>query len=432
MSVLPLRTRVAARLGPAVGDLSRRLGAGSGGVIGGRVTLALDHNALPRMAAGRRVALVSGTNGKTTTTRLLARAVGTLGPVATNAGGANLPYGLVAALSRAPAGADRAALEIDEAYLGRVAEVVHPEAVVLLNLSRDQLDRINEVRMLAGRWRAATSALRPPVTVVANADDPMVVWGAEKAPRVVWVAAGISWRLDASGCPNCEGRITFGEATWSCPCGFSRPAADVWLEGQEMVTRAGTRQRLDLALPGRCNRANAAMALVGAEVLGADLAAAAAALADVADVDGRYGVARIAGVDSRLLLAKNPAGWAEIFDFLRPPPAPVAVAINARVADGRDPSWLWDVPFERLAGRKVVATGERCRDLAVRLRYAEVDHETVPDLAAAVRRAGSLAAAGGPGSLDAAAGGAGSSPAAGPVDVVANYTSFQALRRLGA
>ena len=81
-----------------------------------------------------------------------------------------------------------------------------------------------------------------------------------------------------------------------------------------------------------------------------------------------------AGPEARLLLAKNPAGWLEVFDVLRPPPLPVVVAINARIADGRDPSWLWDVPFERLAGRLVVASGERSRDLAVRLRYAGVEH----------------------------------------------------------
>jgi len=84
---------------------------------------------------------------------------------------------------------------------------------------------------------------------------------------------------------------------------------------------------------------------------------------------------------------------------------PVVVAINARTADGRDPSWLWDVPFERLRGRLVVATGERSRDLAVRLRYAEVEHVHEPDLFRAVAAA----------------------PAA-SVDVVANYTSFQQMR----
>ena len=107
---------------------------------------------------------------------------------------------------------------------------------------------------------------------------------------------------------------------------------------------------------------------------------------------------------ARLLLAKNPAGWVEALDLLRPPPVPVVVAINARVADGRDPSWLWDVPFERLRGRTVVASGERAADLAVRLRYADVEHQTRADPLEAVRRLGAPA-----------------------VDLAANYTAFQAV-----
>jgi UDP-N-acetylmuramyl tripeptide synthase len=162
---------------------------------------------------------------------------------------------------------------------------------------------------------------------------------------------------------------------------------------------------LELSLPGRANRANAAMALTVATVMGVDAGAALAAMRRVADVVGRYSTVSVGGTEARLLLAKNPAGWLEALDVLRPPPLPVVVAINARIADGRDPSWLWDVPFERLAGRRVVATGERARDLAVRLRYAGIDHVCVPDLEE------SLTALGAP-----------------AVDVVANYTSFQALR----
>jgi len=129
-------------------------------------------------------------------------------------------------------------------------------------------------------------------------------------------------------------------------------------------------------------------------------------------VAGRYQVLNVSGARVRLLLAKNPAGWAEALDLLRPPPSPVVVGINAGVADGRDPSWLWDVPFDRLDGRLVVATGDRGRDLAVRLRYAEVRHTYEPDY----RRAVALAATG--------------VTARQPeVDLVANYTSFQDARR---
>ena len=176
----------------------------------------------------------------------------------------------------------------------------------------------------------------------------------------------------------------------------------------------GRRVTLRLGLPGRANRANAAMALAAAGALGVDPGEAASAMAGLDEIAGRYRLARVEGAVARLLLAKNPAGWLEVLDVLRPAPAPVVVAINARIADGRDPSWLWDVPFEALAGRPVIATGERGRDLAVRLRYAEVDHRYAADLLEAVRAAARLAAA--------------PSPSPAPVfDVVANYTAFQAL-----
>jgi UDP-N-acetylmuramyl tripeptide synthase len=128
-------------------------------------------------------------------------------------------------------------------------------------------------------------------------------------------------------------------------------------------------------------------------------------MARVGTVAGRYERVTVDGVRVRLLLAKNPAGWAEALELIRPAPLPVVIGINARVADGHDPSWLWDVPFEKLGGRHVVATGERGRDLAVRLRYAGVAHEFVDDYVAAIKAAG-----------------------APEVDLAANYTSFQDAR----
>jgi len=401
-----MRTRFASSVGGAVSGLSRRLGRGGGSVIGGRAILAVDPQALPRLAAGRLVALVSGTNGKTTTTSLLRAAISTSGPVVTNVLGANLPPGLASALAGGPPGVT-AALEVDEAWLARVVASTAPRAVALLNLSRDQLDRNNEVRQLASAWRS-TFAARPGTAVVANADDPLVVWGAGLAADVQWVGPGQPCTDDAAGCPSCGGRINFdgGGDGWACGgCDFRRPDLDVRLEAGWVVGRDGSRTPLHVSLPGRANRANAAMALTVATALGADPGAAAAAMGELSEVEGRYTTVAVGRHQARLLLAKNPAGWLEVFDFLRPPPVPVVVAINARIADGRDPSWLWDVPFERLQGRLVVATGERSRDLAVRLHYADVQHTREPDLVRAVE----------------------ATPAP-SVDVVANYTSFQQLR----
>lgn len=410
---LPLRTRVAAAVGSAVSETSRRLGRGGGSVVGGRAILAVDPLGLSRLAAGRAIALVSGTNGKTTTTSLLRAALSGSGPVATNLLGANLPPGLAAALAEMP-DAPFAALEVDEAWLGKVVDATSPRAVALLNLSRDQLDRNNEVRMLASAWRRTFDRTSRPeaVTVVANADDPMVVWGAGLAEDVRWIGAGLPWTDDAAGCPACGGRIQFSEGgDWACGnCDFRRPPLDAWLESGAIVRADGSRADLRVSLPGRANLANAAMALSVAEVLGCDESSAAAGLSEVKEVVGRYATVSVGSIAARLLLAKNPAGWLEVFDILRPPPVPAVVAINARIADGRDPSWLWDVPFERFAGRLVIATGERSRDLAVRLRYAGVEHRREDDLLKAVVLAAEAGCS--------------------DVDVVANYTSFQQMRAL--
>jgi hypothetical protein len=131
------------------------------------------------------------------------------------------------------------------------------------------------------------------------------------------------------------------------------------------------------------------------------------------------------------MLAKNPAGWDELLDLVARSEAPLVVSINARVADGADPSWLWDVPFERLEGRRVVATGDRYRDLSVRLQYAGVAHATEADPVRAVRAAAD-AGRGGPGAEDATVEADGSEGVAGVgvVDVIGNYTAFGDL--LGA
>ncbi len=395
-------SRAAVQAGLATAGLSRRLGLGAGSIIGGRVTLALDPAALRRLAAGRRVVLVSGTNGKTTTSHLLAAAVRTVGPVAHNAGGSNMPDGVVAALAAAPV-ADFAVIEVDELHLAAVAEAVDPMVLVLLNLTRDQLDRATEVGAIAAAIGRAL-ARHPHTVVVANADDPMVVSAVGTAARTRWVAAGASWLGDVTTCPRCGRILTFTEPGWHCSCGLARPTPDWWIEDGKACT-AGAVLPLDIRLPGQINLGNAAMALAAACAVGVPADQAAPALSEVNVVAGRYAVVHRGSQDLRLLLAKNPAGWAGMLSIVSEP-RPLLVIINAREADGRDTSWLWDVPFEQLTSRPVVASGERAADLGVRLSYAGLEHQTVADPLAA------LAAL-----------------PAGMVDVVANYTAFRYFRR---
>jgi UDP-N-acetylmuramyl tripeptide synthase len=425
------RTRLGVALGATVGGASRRLRMGGGSVIGGRVQLMVDPDALTALTVGRPVLLVSGTNGKSTTTAFTAAALATRAPVVTNSLGANMPPGLVATLAHAAPGT-AAVLEVDEHWLPSTMGKVRPVAVSLLNLSRDQMDRTAEVRTLAGSWRTAVAAAAD-THVIANADDPLVAWAALAAKTVTWVAAGQPWTEDAWSCPQCAGRLVFSpegdtvtgsvsrSVGWSCTgCDLARPDPDVWLEEspagdtagdtapeRTIVTRQGERIPLHLGLPGRCNGANAAMAMAAAVVAGVPAADAVAAAGAITDVAGRYRVFPVGDGRARLLLAKNPAGWLEVLDMLGGDSLPVVIAINARAADGRDPSWLWDVPFERLRGRPVVATGERSRDLAVRLAYAEVPHRHLPDIDTAIRFVQGS-----------------------DMYVVANYTAFQAVRGL--
>jgi len=388
----PIRPVARAVLGAAsaISRLSRRTGFGTGSVIGGQFAVLVHRRLLSQLTAGRNVALVSGTNGKTTTNHYLARALGTRGPVATNADGANMDAGMVVALGAAPDAAN-ATLECDELWLPEVLRQVGEAVVVLLNLSRDQLDRTQEVRAIASLWRDALATC-PTRAVVANADDPLVVWaagGALEGPgarSITWVGTGSWWTLDATGCPACGGRIRFGPPQgWSCPsCGFARPSCDLWLDGDTLCTASDETIALPLALPGRANQANAAMATAAATRFGIGAHSAVTALAGVDDIAGRYRTETVDGQQVRLLLAKNPAGWQEALEMVDSSDAPAVVSINARIADGRDPSWLWDVPFERLAGRFVVASGERRHDLAVRLGYAGVDHACASSLSEAV------------------------------------------------
>jgi UDP-N-acetylmuramyl tripeptide synthase len=396
------RNSLARSTGGAVARLSRLTGRGSGTTVGGRVTLMLDPSALRTAAAGREIALVSGTNGKTTTRTLLVAALETTGPVASNGGGANLPTGLTAALTTDRT-SPRAVLEVDEPYLPQIISTVEPRAVVLLNLSRDQLDRYAEVSRISTIWRKALADV--PVAV-GHAPDPLVVWAASGAREAVWVAAGQRWTDDSTACPSCGG-VLRRDPHWHCPsCGLSRPQPQWTVEGRRVTAPDKTSYDVQLSLPGEVNIGNAALAAAAAASWGVTPAAAFAAMAAIPSVEGRYLESTVGDRPVRLLLAKNPAGWVEALEMTRPG-LPVVIAVNARAQDGRDPSWLWDVPFEVLQGREAVATGERSRDVAVRLRYAGVEHVRVDDLADAVRAA---------------------SP--GPVEVLANYTAFQGYRRV--
>ncbi|MGH3444622.1 MAG: Mur ligase family protein, partial [Nocardioidaceae bacterium] len=288
-----------------VSALSRATGRG-GGVIGGRVLLVLAPDATRTLATDRYVALVSGTNGKSTTTAMLTAALRTRAGTDTNADGANTPPGITTALAHGDAG--QVVLETDEGWLPWAVQRTRPQAVLLLNLTRDQLTRNPEVASVSHAWRAALDDVP---LAVANCDDPDVVWPALAATRQVWVAMGQRWTADSVLCPRCSGRCDRDGVRWSCAgCGLARPEPDWWLEGEELVGR-GHRVGLDLVLPGEANLANAALAIAAATEADVDPAESARAIGDIREVAGRYAAYDVGRQRVRLLLAKNPAGWLE-------------------------------------------------------------------------------------------------------------------------
>lgn len=389
-----------------------RLVGHDGHVLPGRVAVRMQPSCLTRLSAGRTVVLVSGTNGKTTTTAMLSAAMRRAGPVASNASGANMPGGLATALL--DGNEPTAVLEVDEQYLATAIHDTRPAAVLMLNLSRDQLDRVGEMRTTAARWRVAIADTD--AAVIANADDPLVCWAVGTHHDAVWVAAGRADGLDGRRCPWCAGPIDAApNGGWACAgCGAARPdprwrvlpgftPGSARLRGPDGVERP-----LRAVLPGAANLGNAAMAIVAAEHLGVPATEALSAVCAVDQVSGRYATLRRGAQTIWLLLAKNPAGWAATLEIIAEGDGPVVISVNAAQADGRDTSWLYDVPFEGLAGRDVVATGVRADDVGVRLAYAGVSRRIADGgLTQALRLL-----------------------PAGPVTFVGDYTSFRDGYRL--
>ncbi|AKN15865.1 Mur ligase family protein [Mycobacterium haemophilum] len=408
------RAHLALAAGAGARWASRITGRGAGAMIGGLVAITLDRSILSQLGAGRRTVVVTGTNGKSTTTRMavaaLEAASSTLvpGSVATNAEGANMDAGLVAALA-ANRGAELAVLEVDEMHVPHVADALTPRVVVLLNLSRDQLDRVGEINVIERTLRAGL-ARHPAAVVIANCDDVLMTSAAYDSPNVVWVAAGGTWSNDSVSCPRSGEVIVRDNGHWySTGADFKRPSPHWWFDNNTLYGPDGLALPMRLALPGSVNRGNAAQAVAAAVTLGANATTAVAAVSKVDEVAGRYRSVRIGEHTARILLAKNPAGWQEALSMVNRHAAGVVISVNGQVPDGEDLSWLWDVRFEHFGEAfktPVVAAGERGTDLAVRLGYAGVEHTLVHDTVAAI-----------------------ASCPPGQVEVVANYTAFLQLQR---
>jgi lipid II isoglutaminyl synthase (glutamine-hydrolysing) len=431
-----------ATLARAVGSAARLTGHG-GTSLPGKVMLRMDRDAIARLAAGlpRGSALVSATNGKTTTAALAASIFDRAG-IATvhNVAGANMAGGIAAALLRRRAGAQLGLFEVDELWLAEVAAALEPRAIVLGNLFRDQLDRYGELETIGERWAALVA--RAPGALVLNADDPLIADLGRDRPAALYFgiedagvasAAGLAHASDSTHCRRCGARYRYSRVyvahlgVYECPsCGARRPqpavsAAAIALDGLRgarfELRTPDARVEVHTALPGLYNVYNALAAAALATAEGIDAATVAAGLGAAAAVFGRGERVRVGSRELSILLIKNPAGANEVLRLLGSQDGPhdVLAILNDEIADGRDVSWIWDADFETLAPRigRLTCSGTRSAEMALRFKYAGVP-------TAQISVQGDL-----DGALDGALAGAG-----GPLYALPTYTAMLALRAL--
>lgn len=406
-------TLVAVLTGKGAAWASRRLGRGGGTALPGLLALRLDPTLIQRLGTqlGEGSVLITGTNGKTTTARMvsqIARAAGRT-PVP-NASGSNLMRGIASALIAQAdvTGRIRQArcrlgvFEVDEATLPEAVTALRPRTIAFANLFRDQLDRYGEVDSVAAVWRKAVGRIKYPSTLVLNADDPSVAALGELKPEAAlyygvddpaWALACPEHAADSRWCHLCGSEYAYGLnffghlGHWRCPtCGAARPqpqvrALAVQAEGShtalQMATPAG---EIAVTLPftGLYNVYNALAALTIGLALGFPRDALIQGLSNVRAAFGRQERMRVHERDVHILLGKNPAGLNQVLRAITAQEGRknLLLVLNDGIADGRDVSWIWDVDFEMLEGivDSVVASGTRAEDMALRLKYAGIDN----------------------------------------------------------
>ena len=402
--------RPAVTIARAARVASRRAGRG-GTTVAGRVLLRLEPEAIAALAArlGRGSALVSATNGKTTTSTMLAAILGQARvPLVHNRAGSNMHWGVATALLDAGRAPDQLGLfEVDEAWLPAVADAVEPRLVLLSNLFRDQLDRYGELELLAERWAGAVGRHAAGTRFALNADDPLVADLGRGIDGTVYFGVAddsqalpeLQHAADSKHCRNCGHAYVYDAVylghlgRYHCPnCGRRRPnpqvvARKVTLHGMsgssvELDTPAGG-TAIELKLPGLYNVYNALAAATAALELGAALDHVRSGLERFGGAFGRVERIPVNGREVLILLVKNPAGANEVLRTLTLEPGRLDLwlALNDRIADGRDISWIWDADFEILAGRvaTVTCSGTRAEEMALRLKYAGIEAQPALD-----------------------------------------------------
>jgi len=360
--------------------------------------------------------VVSSTNGKTTTAGMIAGILRAAGrePVH-NRAGSNMHWGVATALLEQKG--QEGLFELDEAWLPRVAPQLRPRLLVLGNLFRDQLDRYGELERLADEWAELVVSLTEPpaapgreaeeaaVKLALCADDPLVAdlgrdKELERRPGVTYFGIEdtsqalpeLQHAHDAKHCRRCGAPYAYDRAFvghlghYTCPnCDADRPIPDVAATEIELRGMSGSRMKvstpagelvMELPLPGLYNVYNALAAISAGLSSGISLEKIKAGLESMTAVFGRVETIEVEGKHVSILLIKNPAGANEVLRTVMLEGSEggldLWIALNDRIADGRDVSWIWDADFELLADgvRRVVCAGTRASEMALRLKYA--------------------------------------------------------------
>ncbi len=409
----------------AVGSLARASGRGGGTSLPGKVLLKLEPHAIARIAGrlANGAAVISATNGKTTTAALTATILEGAGhKLVHNRAGANMAGGIASTLLAAAGrggriDGDLGLFEVDELWVPQITDELSPRAILLANLFRDQLDRYGELETIADRWGQVVGRLDGNTRLVLNADDPLIAdLGRSRGPEDVTyfgiedhalAVPAMQHASDSKHCRRCGAPYVYDAiylghlGDYHCAaCGQRRPqpsvsAGEITLHGTDsstftLTTPTGARQ-IVLPLPGLYNVYNAVAAAALCLELGVSLDQVVGGLQAASPAFGRAEELAFDGHSVKLLLMKNPAGANELLRTLalEPGELDVLAILNDLIADGRDVSWIWDADFELVASRvrSFTCSGTRAAELAVRMKYAGVDPArltVVPELAAAL------------------------------------------------
>jgi UDP-N-acetylmuramyl tripeptide synthase len=362
--------------------VSKKLNLGHGSTWPGHIALKLNSNFINQILnnSATEVVLVTGTNGKTTAAKLIQTILETNGKkVILNSSGANLLNGIASSLIinsnlNGKLTSDFAIFEIDENTLPQITKTIEPNYIVALNLFRDQLDRYGEIDTIARKWKEAYKKLKS-TQFVLNADDPQIAFlgnGLKTAHYFGLDSKGNNIEEHAADsllCPKCANRLTFAThyfshlGDWSCSnCGLKRPNREI---------------NSDLFLPLRGTYAiyDIQAAALLAKLIGLSKEQINQGLRNFKPAFGRQEKITIDNKEIQLFLSKNPTSFNESLRTIADSNAQnLLIALNDRIPDGTDVSWIWDIDFESLIKKEInlYLAGDRVYDLALRIKYSEI------------------------------------------------------------